>query len=81
MIRRLVGVAALAAAAIVAVPAGAQAAPALPACGLGYTCATYFWDSSAHTTIIGAITQECDGSSYTWGERSRYVTFSSTRCS
>ncbi|MEU4232717.1 DUF6289 family protein [Nonomuraea sp. NPDC026600] len=70
MIRRALVAAAVAAAALVALPtAPAQA----QACPINYHCITTYYSDSAHTTEIGLRDEACDGTLYVWGTRSIYV--------
>ncbi|MGN9845866.1 DUF6289 family protein [Nonomuraea sp. H19] len=77
MIRRVLAVAALATAALAAVPAGAQAAPA---CRAGYMCNTQYFSDSARTKLVGVKTEHCNGEVVTWGRVTGYINWSASPC-
>ncbi|MCA2229558.1 DUF6289 family protein [Nonomuraea aurantiaca] len=80
MIRRVIGVAALAAAALTVVPTTAQAGTQGFRCPAGYQCNTAYYSDSAYTNLVGAKTEFCDGEVSSWGKITRYSEWTSSPC-
>jgi hypothetical protein len=77
MIRRA-SVALVLAASVLAVLPGSPAQAR--ACRIDHQCTTYYYSDSAHTTIVGGLYEECDGSRYSFGTRTGYLTFTEVPC-
>ncbi|MFK3984054.1 DUF6289 family protein [Micromonospora sp. NPDC050397] len=77
MIRRVLLAAAIAVAALVVVPGTPAQARA---CKADHDCYTAFYSDSSHTTLVGALSESCDGTRSMWGRRSGYLTFSESPC-
>ena len=77
MIGKIAAVVALAAAALVVIPATSASARA---CTAGAECYTTWYSNAAHTTVVGWMHEACNGTITTWGTRSGYVTFSEISC-
>ncbi|MEU7829890.1 MULTISPECIES: DUF6289 family protein [unclassified Nonomuraea] len=80
MIRRVLGIATLAAAALAVIPTTAQAGTLGFRCPAGYECNTAYYSDSAHNNVVGAKTEFCDGEVSTWGTISRYSEWTSSPC-
>ncbi|GAA3221776.1 DUF6289 family protein [Nonomuraea helvata] len=78
MIRRTLIAAALAATALVTLPAGPAQARA---CALGSRCVTTYYSDGIGSQVVGGSVEGCDGSSYAWGVRTIYKDWSETPCS
>jgi hypothetical protein len=49
-------------------------------CALGSYCVTTYYSDSSHTTVVGVLTEDCDGNASRWGARSSYKDFTETPC-
>ncbi|MDG4803751.1 DUF6289 family protein [Micromonospora sp. WMMD980] len=77
MIRRAIVVAAIAVFVSVVVPGSPAQARA---CKIDHQCTTYYYSDSSHSTQVGSLYEECDGSRYSSGRRTGYLTFSEIPC-
>ncbi|WP_018349799.1 DUF6289 family protein [Longispora albida] len=77
--KRRVTIGALAVAALIAVVVPAVPAQAR-ACRIDHFCTTAWYSDSSYTNHIGGMYEECDGSVYTWGQRTGYVVFRESPC-
>lgn len=77
MFRRVLVAAALAAATVLAIPGGPAQARA---CRIDYACALVFFSDSSHTTVVGELDTDCDGTESMWGVRSGYQQFFEAPC-
>jgi hypothetical protein len=50
------------------------------ACALGNYCVTTYYSDSSHTTVVGAMYEDCEGAESRWGSRSIYKDFVETPC-
>ncbi|MEV0003244.1 DUF6289 family protein [Micromonospora sp. NPDC050980] len=77
MIRRAIAVTVVALGASAVMPAApAQARFCMP----DHQCTTYYYSDSSHSTQVGSLYEECDGSRYSSGRRTGYFTFSEIPC-
>jgi hypothetical protein len=58
--------------------------PAAPAqaraCIIDHYCYTTWYSNAAHTSVVGELYEDCDGTRTSWGTRSGYVTFVEVPC-
>jgi len=77
MLRRVLLIAALVAAATLAGPGSpAQARP----CYQDHYCSFTYYSDSSYTTVVGFRFTDCNGESGGWGVRSGYLDFVETPC-
>lgn len=79
MLRRSVGVAAVALLAAAGVTFAAAPAQA-NVCPLGDECVTTYYSDAAHTTVVGGKVEYCDGGSNSWGRRTSHIDYYRSSC-
>ena len=79
MFRRTLFAALLAVAGLVPLFA-ASPANAIPICRADYSCLYVYYSTPAHTTEIGYVYMNCNGTGGSWGSISGYFTFSEVEC-
>jgi hypothetical protein len=66
------------------VPTFVLVVPASPAqaraCQIDYYCTTTFYSDSSRTTVVGRLTEDCDGARYFWGSRGHNARFVESPC-
>lgn len=77
MIRRAAAALVLTASVLAVLPGSPAQARA---CMIDHQCTTYYYSNSSMTTIVGSLYEECDGSRYSWGTRTGYLTFTEVPC-
>jgi len=80
MIRRALVATVLAAAALAVVPTTAQAGTQGYNCRPNYRCHTTYYSDAAHTDVVGEKSEGCDGSAETWGDITRFTTYTTSYC-